>query len=261
MGRSPHRFALASLVVGLSALGCSAGPIEVATLSPDTLTTGLVAYWPLDEGSGTLADDESGNGHNGIISGPMWVAPPTAKFGSALQFSGPNYMSAGGFPFATPSYSVSAWVFIVPNPYSGPIANIVSTDAPGGGWALYANFGPSGDGYEFHFFSQAAPQGYASAACNTCFVPGSWVHLAAVVDGDASTLTLYVNGAPGKVTTTPTAILPGSSTLYLARSAALNPAFPLAGFVDDVAIYSRALVGEEVAQLAQAPVLPTPPTQ
>lgn len=256
MRRTSRLFVIACLATGLPAvLGCSPGPIGVATLASGTLTNGLVAYWPLDEGNGTLADDASGNGHNGIVTGPMWIP---GQFGSALQFSGPNYMSAGSFPSATASYSVSAWVFIQPYAIAAPIANIISTDAPGGGWALYATFGPGDDGYEFHFASPGAPQGYALVSCNTCFVPGSWVHLAAVVDDEASTLTLYVNGAPVKATTTTSPILPGSSTLYVARSAALNPTFPLTGEIDDIAIYSRALVAEEVAQLAQAPILPTP---
>jgi hypothetical protein len=256
MGRAWRLSAMAGIATGLlAAAGCSPGPLEVATLSSGTLTNGLVAYWPLDEGNGTLADDESGNGHNGIIAGPMWVP---GQFGSALQFSGPDYLSAGGFPAATASYSVSAWVFIEPYATAAPIANIVSTDSPGGGWALYATFGPGNEGYEFHFFSPGGPQGYASASCNTCFVPASWVHLAAVVDGEASTLTLYVNGVAVKMTATTSAILPGSSTLYVGRSAELNPTFPLTGEVDEIAIYSRALVGQEVARLAQAPLLPTP---
>lgn len=33
---------------------------------------GLVAYWPLDEGAGTIAHDQSGNGHDGIITSGLW---------------------------------------------------------------------------------------------------------------------------------------------------------------------------------------------
>ncbi|MDH4242009.1 MAG: hypothetical protein OEW48_20810 [Phycisphaerae bacterium] len=34
----------------------------------------LVAHWRLDEVAGTTAVDDSGNGHNGTISGnPQWV--------------------------------------------------------------------------------------------------------------------------------------------------------------------------------------------
>jgi len=62
-----------------------------------------------------------------------------------------------------------------------------------------------------------------------------------------------VNGvATPAVSTAGTAILLGSATLYLARSAELSPTFPVTGALDDVVIYSRALVPEEVAALGQA---------
>ncbi|MBM3211620.1 hypothetical protein FJZ33_05340 [Candidatus Poribacteria bacterium] len=35
---------------------------------------GLVASWSFDEGSGNTARDITGNGHNGTISSPKWVA-------------------------------------------------------------------------------------------------------------------------------------------------------------------------------------------
>ena len=40
------------------------------------ITDGLVAYWPLDDGSGLVARDWSGKGHNGTLtaSGIDWVA-------------------------------------------------------------------------------------------------------------------------------------------------------------------------------------------
>lgn len=36
----------------------------------------LLAYWPLNEGVGTTAYDNSGNGHNGTIHGAQWVQVP-----------------------------------------------------------------------------------------------------------------------------------------------------------------------------------------
>jgi len=37
--------------------------------------TGLVAYYPMDEGTGSTAFDKSPNGNNGIISGATWIKP------------------------------------------------------------------------------------------------------------------------------------------------------------------------------------------
>lgn len=45
---------------------------------------GLAAWWPLDEGQGTVARDRSGNGNNGVIVAPNWDSTPAlADFGSA----------------------------------------------------------------------------------------------------------------------------------------------------------------------------------
>ncbi len=47
---------------------------------------GLVAYYPFDAGTGTVASDKSGNGNDGkIIGGAEWVK---GKYGDALKFNG-----------------------------------------------------------------------------------------------------------------------------------------------------------------------------
>ena len=53
-----------------------------------TAVAELVAYYPLDEGSGSVAADASGNGHDGeIIGEPTWVDGQPG-FGRALYFNG-----------------------------------------------------------------------------------------------------------------------------------------------------------------------------
>jgi hypothetical protein len=244
------RFALLALAAW-GAAGCSAGPLEVAALMPDSLTNGLVAHWALDENFGTFADDSSGNGRTGAIAGPGWSWVP-GQFGSALHFSGSDYVSVGAFPRATPSYSVSAWVLIEASEMGAPIVNLISTETLGGGWALYT-LGPPAVTYDFRYLQNAATATYEMASC-ACVVAGSWTHLAAVLDGDAASLTLYVNGMPSATIATTTAILPGNSTLYMARTATLNPTFSLTGALDDIAVWDRALVPAEVALVAKAAV-------
>src|SRR3989344_20842 len=50
-------------------------------------TTGMVAYWPLNEGSGTTASDATGNGNTATLSGPFWT---TGQISGALSFDGSN---------------------------------------------------------------------------------------------------------------------------------------------------------------------------
>ena len=62
---------------------------EMSTLSgsaPPSRAAGLVAAYPLDRGSGTVAADASGNGNAGTIIGATWATE--GRFGSALRFHG-----------------------------------------------------------------------------------------------------------------------------------------------------------------------------
>ena len=236
-----------------AATGCTPGPIEVATLPSASLTNGLVGHWRLDEDVGDVANDSSGNGRTGFAAGPGWTWVP-GQFGSAIHFSGVDYLTVGGLPRATPSYSVSTWVLFQANELGAPVANILSTEALGGGWALFTSLGAVGQqSYVFRFANNAA-QGYVNASC-TCVVPGVWTHLAAVVDADASppTLTLYVGGVPTTAPTGGATILPGSTVLDIGRSSELSPTFPVTGALDDITIYARALLAEEVAELSLQP--------
>ena len=45
----------------------------------------LVLYLPLDEGSGTTANDDSGNGNVGVVTGATWISGISGK---ALEFDG-----------------------------------------------------------------------------------------------------------------------------------------------------------------------------
>jgi hypothetical protein len=48
-------------------------------------TTGLVAEWKFDKGTGTTAYDTSGNNNRGTIYGAQWT---TGVSGAALEFDG-----------------------------------------------------------------------------------------------------------------------------------------------------------------------------
>lgn len=75
------------------------------------VTDGLVGWWKLDEGSGTTANDSSGQGNTGTLTnGPTWTS---GKRDGSINFDGNNdYITVPdtsilemSFPF-----SVSAWI-------------------------------------------------------------------------------------------------------------------------------------------------------
>lgn len=257
--------AVFSLIALMGAAGCSSASIGVATLAPDSLATNLVGHWNFDETAGATAHDGSGNMRDGAVLstggfGPGWSWAP-GHFAGGLHFSGVDQVTVGSppFPQSTESYSVAAWLLVQYIDANPPLAAVLSTETFGGGWSM--NFAPpppppgGGGSYRFAYPASSVPGGYVHAECNTCFVPNEWAHLAAVVDASTSTLTLYVNGVPEAQVPAPQPIGPHVGTLFMGRWP--GPGRNLAGTVDDVAIYSRALVAEEVALLASAPA-PTP---
>lgn len=83
---------------------------QAAIINPHA---GLVGWWRFDEGSGTVAKDQSENGNNGILRGsplPSWVI---GKNGQALQFDGvQNYVSFGSLsilPIGASARTINFW--------------------------------------------------------------------------------------------------------------------------------------------------------
>ena len=91
---------------------------------------------------------------------------------------------------------------------------------------------------------------YDSASCS-CLELGRWTHVVAVVDSENLKLQFYVDGSLRGQTTIVRGILPGSSNLTIGE-------WPdggrfLLGDVDDVAIWNRTLVVQEIAALEREP--------
>jgi len=257
--KSARGIAVAALGLACGA-ACTPGPIDVATIAPNNLAMGLVAHWTFDEGAGATAHDSSGNLRDGAISGtdPFgggWSWAP-GHFDGALHFTGSDQVTVGSppFPQATASYTVAAWLLVQYGDFDPPLAAILSTEGFGGGWSM--NLAPpppppgGGGSYRFAYPIGPTAQDYIFIECD-CFVWNQWMHLAAVLDADTATLTMYVNGAQMVQVPAAQPIGPHPGTLFIGRWPA--PGRNLAGTVDDIAIYSRALVPQEIALLAAAP--------
>lgn len=81
----------ASGASGSSSGGAGAGGQAGASGAAGSGGTGgmMVAAWSFDEGSGTVAHDTTGHGHDGtLVSSPAWTTGSTCKFGGCLTFSG-----------------------------------------------------------------------------------------------------------------------------------------------------------------------------
>lgn len=90
-------------------LGGVLGDSEASTLT-DGEGAPPVAHWNFDEKTGTSANDKSGNGNTGTITGAVWRGAGDCKTGACLAFDGSNdYVDIGAGPSTV--RSVSIWVY------------------------------------------------------------------------------------------------------------------------------------------------------
>jgi hypothetical protein len=238
-----------TLVVGLLAAACTPSPLEVLEIDPAVFADGLVAHWTFDEGSGTLVGDHSGNGHDGQLSGGTWIT--SGQFGGALHLDEGSFVSVDGFPNATASWSVSAWVRLTDaTPTTEAFKTVISNEVEiKGGWEMNIDRTMTQPGAHFGYWEGAALAEYYRATCY-CMTFGDWTHIAASVDAQAGTISLYVGGVLRDSLPTTTVILPGSPTLYMGKWT--GDGRLLVGDLDDILVYQRALFPAEVAELSRS---------
>jgi hypothetical protein len=225
-------------------------------------SAGLVAWYRLDETSGTSVADSSVTGANGYTNGCNAMAPSwtTGKFVGALEF-----VAASGDCVETSDraaldlaggWSVSTWVELGSIPTAGGVyALVVKPNAASQhNYALFADnsaAAPSGPGWLLDFHDAGGSAHHAKVA--TVFTTGTWFHLAGTWDG--TTLTLYVDAAVAATTVpgaTPSATAySGGGMTVLGRDQCCG--FFLDGRLDDVRIYDHALTAPEIASLQGAP--------
>jgi hypothetical protein len=185
------------------ALGISVGTLEAlltqqaAYAAALDITSGLVGYWKLDEGSGTSVSDASGNNNGGSLqNGPAWTS---GKIGTALSFNGSStsVLINKGVLNTASSYSVAAWVQLSD---LGNWSTAVSQDGSNisGFFLQYTSPAAPGDGGKFAFsvVSSDSTSG-TSVRATSPFSPiaHTWYHLVGVYDAGSNQIKLYVNGA------------------------------------------------------------------
>ena len=211
----------------------------VLTMASDAAGAGLVGWWKLDETSGAIASDSSGNGHDGTIVGsPQWVG---GYFGGALQFTGdPDMVTV---PYSTQlnpenQFTVMLWANVAPGGtgYRAPFSSRVP------GYNLYAPAAGTASG-TWEMWVGLDP-GWAVVRPGPAIQEGEWIHIAGVYDnGD---MKLYGDGQLGGEATG--AMVPNRENEL--RIGAGGPAtgalHHFVGMIDDVRIYDEALSVEEI---------------
>jgi hypothetical protein len=232
------------------------GDVTFTTTALTAPGPGPVGHWMLDESSGALAADSSGNGGDGtLLNGPLHVP---GRLGEALSFDGVNESVSVPHAAVLDAYplTVSFWM----STSAGTLSGLVNKYLPSSlsGYQVFT----SGGNLCAWYFRDASNYVWDGGGCTLAtpgFNDGLWHHVAFVVD--ASGGRLFVDGMPRA--SRPWTGTPGPTTTAQGLSLAKYPgtAQPcLPGRLDDVRIYNRALGGSEVSALFNvAPALDTTP--
>jgi hypothetical protein len=231
------------------------------------LDAGLIGWWKLDDGSGTVAADSSGHGDNGTLTaGVTWV---TSSRGVAISIDGgaDHDIDLGDVPLLEPtgSMTLAAWVNPTVVTTTSRDNVIVSRDDAGNGmsgWSLKAGTTDCGDvRFSLQIAERSAVNTLAERCSNTAPMTSTWFHVAGVYDSAVPALDVYIDGVvdDGPLTANvPTAQYEPTSSVHVEIGNA-DP-FPAEmtggqnvfdGLMQDVRMYDRALTPAEIAALAQ----------
>ena len=192
----------------------------------------LLISWNLDEGSGTVATDTSGNGRDGTFTGdPQWVAGHDSA--GALHFDGVDdyviHSLPGNQTYA--AFTIAVWVK-ADDIVQADLAAVFSSHSPGGatGAGFQIDMSAGGQVYQIRPNSSGGVFGNATT---------DWVHLAVVCEGTSAQL--YYQGDPTNEATLASSLF-NEFTMGVNR----NRSRFLAGTIDNLRVYDHALTAAEI---------------
>lgn len=243
----------------------------------------LVAYYPFNGN----ADDASGHGNHGVLSGPNVPVLTTDRFGianSAYEFGGYNNYNWIRVPNSESlvfdkEFTVSYWIQLAEfagmdgwgeystDPGFAPFCKAGDGNATYPGLYFFLCKGENGQGLKIESTNTNGNVRYESnhnhrlAYTKSDYQPGDWLHIVLVVRDTEKIL--YVNGAeatrdelnrPADFSSMNSHDLyigiMGGTTMALAGWGSLEGGwYPFYGKIDDIKIYNCALDAQRVAQL------------
>ena len=216
---------------------------------------GLVGCWMMNEGTGNLVNDLSGNGNTGILVADTHFVP--GKFGSALGFNGTSdYINLGSNVSLRPeSMSYVIWLKLNDHAdFGGLISGDINNAYTYGFNALITN------AEAINFYTRTGGStNYFNAAVPALTV-GLWTQITLTYDG--ITKSAYKNGILIGTNASATGPLEWGaiSNIWIGKSLLSTAGKYFSGQIDHAMIYNRALTAYEVQQLYSEPFCMSSPS-
>jgi hypothetical protein len=247
-------FLVCSIYVGALLLPALAG---AAVPDPDVL------WWKFDEGTGAVAKDGSGKGHDGVITGATWKSGGVGGVGYCLDFPGslavrvedknaPSYLNGLG------AITVALWIKSrVTNTDNG----FIDCESPSGNDSFvtmrYDASGASFGGSSILKMAvTSAPGGEQQLESASGLQTTNWQHVVMTWKG-GDLIQFYADGKlitpTGRNGPNNAGTISGCTTLIVGlggKDLSGNPGTGWNGLIDDVRIYSTVLTAAQIAELA-----------
>ncbi|MFT4637907.1 MAG: hypothetical protein ACI8T1_001222 [Verrucomicrobiales bacterium] len=210
----------------------------------------LVAWYKMDETTGTRLDDSSGNGNHGTYldnGATITLAQPGIAGGTAVRFAPDGdtaaYAEIPNFPIIENGFSISLWFQADVN-IASPAGLISKNDGADGNGRPYAL---ASSGNQLNWFGEGIPD---IDGDNSPVTPDQTQHVAVTYDPATLTVNVYLDGFLTETREKASEITDVRTALQIG---AVNGNFGFNGLIDDVQIYGKIISAEEAAQLQADP--------
>ncbi len=205
-------------------------------------SSGLVASYAFDEGSGATVADGSGNGNIGTIANATWTE--AGRYGSALVFNGTNSLiTVPDSPSLHLKDSMTLEAWVSPSNVSGLWRDVIDKGSDYSLEGTSAGQGAPAVGAMLAS-SRALSYGTAPLPSNT------WSHLAVTYDG--SLLRTYVNDVLVSSRVSQGEIASSSNPLQIGGDRIFGRYFE--GKIDEIRVYDEALTQSQIKSDMATPV-------
>lgn len=214
---------------------------------------GPVVQYKFDEGSGSNANDSSGNGSTGAITEATYVP---GKFGTALDFDGSNDLvdanDVANADFTDgKNFTVEFWMnrrtYTTDDTVVAKKSDQLNSSA---GWVIWVD--DSTDDVRL-VVSDGDSANLHTVDSTTAFTSAGWYHVAVVYDDSASTASkIYINGIDDSATNTATGTFASigdlSNAVDFRVASESDGGEPFDGQIDDVRVYNYVRSAKQVVQ-------------
>ncbi|NQT01564.1 MAG: hypothetical protein HQ580_06050, partial [Planctomycetes bacterium] len=220
---------------------CLVSLISMLSMAAGVANVYLVAYWPMDEGTGTTVGDVTGAWDGTITGDVSWV---DGKEGMALEFpGGQNYVNCGNVEI-DPDMTLAYWCFNPEKAFERSIGQHSGNYTADPGWCIYSrNEGEGTVWFRVHGADDAWNGG--DIIIPDILPSTEWYHLTFTFESATRELKGYLNGElkVSKICEEGRSIYPNTNDLRMGH---VGTGEPFAGMLDEVAIWNHVLTEDEI---------------